>query len=81
MLAELVDEDRVGAAQQVGEFLADLAENPDAEAGAGEGVAIHHLSWQAELDAESANLVLEELAQRLHQLQVHLLRQAADVVV
>ena len=42
---------------------------------------IHHLARQAELDAELAHFVLEQLAQRLEQLQVHLLGQAADVVV
>ena len=36
---------------------------------------------QAELAAERAHLVLEQFAQRLDQLQVHALGQAADVVV
>ena len=36
---------------------------------------------QAELAAERAHLVLEQLAQRLDQLHVHALRQAADIVV
>ena len=36
---------------------------------------------QAELAAERAHLVLEQLAQRLDQLHVHALGQAADVVV
>ena len=79
--AQLVDEDRIGAAQQVSELLAHLAEYPHAEAGTGEGVTIDHLAWQSELDSEAANLVLEELAQRLHQFQMHLLGEPADVVV
>ena len=61
--------------------LAHLAENAHAQTRARERVAIHHLARQAELDAERAHLVLEQLAQRLDQLQVHRLRQAADVVV
>jgi hypothetical protein len=36
---------------------------------------------QAELAAEHAHLVLEQLAQRLDQLHVHALGQAADIVV
>ena len=42
---------------------------------------IHHLARQPELNAEPAHLVLEQLAQRLEQLQVHLFGKAADVVV
>ena len=44
-------------------------------------MAIHHLARQAELDAELAHFVLEQLAQRLDQLHAHVRRQAADVVV
>ena len=36
---------------------------------------------QAQLAAERAHLVLEQFAQRLDQLQLHPLRQAADIVV
>ena len=36
---------------------------------------------QAELLADAAHLVLEQQPQRLDQVEVHLLRQAADVVV
>ena len=58
-----------------------LAEDAHAEAGAGEGVAVDHLGRQAEFDADPAHLVLEQFAQRLDQLEVHVIRQAADVVV
>ena len=59
----------------------DLADDPHAEAGPGERLAPHHLVGQAELDAEAADLVLEQVAQRLDQLQRHVLGQPADVVV
>ena len=49
--------------------------------GPGERMAIDHRVRQAERDAELAHLVLEQLAQRLEQLQAERLRQAADVVV
>ena len=42
---------------------------------------VHHLGRQPELDADAAYLVLEQLAQRLDQLQFHGRRQAADVVM
>ena len=44
-------------------------------------MAEHHLARQSQLQPELAHLVLEELAQRLEQLQVQRLGQAADVVV
>jgi hypothetical protein len=44
-------------------------------------VAVDHLGGQAEFQADGAHLVLEQLAQRLDQLELHVLGQAADVVV
>ena len=79
--AQLVDEDRVGAAQQIGVLALHLAQDAHAEARARERMAVDHLARQAELQPELAHLVLEELAQRLEQLQVQRLGQAADVVV
>ncbi len=58
-----------------------FAEDAHAETRAGERMAEHHLARQAELEAELAHFVLEELAQRLEQLQVQRLGQAADVVM
>ena len=80
-VAQLLDEDRVGPLQQRRVFTPDLAEDTDAEAGPGERVTIDHLARQAERDAEFADLVLEQFAQRLQQLQVQRLGQAADVVM
>ena len=58
-----------------------LAEDADGEARPREGVAADDRLGQAELAAERAHLVLEQLAQRLDQPHPHPLRQAADVVV
>jgi hypothetical protein len=44
-------------------------------------MAEHHRARQPEREAELAHLVLEQLAQRLEQLQVQRLGQPADVVV
>ena len=73
--------DRVGLAQDVEPLAGDLADDPDAEAGAGERVPPHDLGRQAELLADQPDLVLEEGAQRLDQLELEVLGQAADVVV
>ena len=58
-----------------------LAEDAHAEAGPGERMALDHLGGQAEGQAELAHFVLEQVAQRLEQLQAQFGRQAADVVV
>ena len=52
-----------------------------ARPGPGNGWRQMKCSGIAQLAAERAHLVLEQLAQGLDQLQVHALRQAADVVV
>ena len=44
-------------------------------------MAVHHVVRQAKRHAQLAHLVLEQVAQRLQQLQAQLLGQAADVVV
>mgnify|MGYP000520507625 CR=1 FL=1 len=79
--ADLVDIDRIGPAQDLELLAGDLAGAADREAGAGEGMAADEALGQAELAAEGADLVLEEFAQRLDQLQTHLLGQAAHIVV
>ena len=52
-----------------------------ARPGPGKRMAADEGFRQAELAAEHAHLVLEQLAQRLDQLHVHALGQAADIVV
>src|SRR5262249_24481392 len=79
--AQLFDEDCVGPSQQVGIFLAHLAEDAYREAWAGKGMAIDHVARQAELDPEPPHFVLEELAQWLDELEMHALRQSPDVVM
>ena len=58
-----------------------FADDADGEARAGEGLAADDLVRQAELEADGTHLVLEQVAQRLDDLQHHVLRQPADVVV
>ena len=52
-----------------------------ARPGPGNGCRLDERLGQPELAAELAHLVLEQLAQRLDQLHVHALGQAADIVV
>ena len=52
-----------------------------ARPGPGNGWRFDEVGRQAELAAERAHLVLEQLAQRLDQLHLHARRQAADIVM
>ena len=58
-----------------------VAEEAHRQAGTGERLALDDLGGQAELAPDRAHLVLEEEAQRLDQLELHIGGQAADVVV
>lgn len=78
---QLVAGDGVGLAEQVQTVLGDLADDADAEAGAREGLALDDLVGQAELLADHPDLVLEQLAQRLDELELDVVGQAAHVVV
>ena len=80
-VADLLEIDRIGLAQDRQLLRRDVAGDADGEAGTRERMAADQAVRQAELAAERAHLVLEQLAQRLDQLQVHALRQAADIVV
>ena len=61
--------------------LGDFAEAADGEARAGERVSPDDVFRQAELQAELADFVFEQVAERFDQLEAQLGRQAADVVV
>jgi hypothetical protein len=71
----------VGLCQQFGVFALHLAEDAHAQARARERMAVDHVARQAEGNAEPAHLVLEQFAQRLDQAELHVFRQAADIVV
>ena len=78
---DLVDDDPVGLAQRVEPLGGDLADDPDRQARARERLAEDHRLGQAELEPDRADLVLEQVAQRLDQLEAQVGRQPADVVV
>src|SRR5205085_8741342 len=79
--ADLIEQDRVSLPEGLEPLARDLADDPDREAGTGERMPPDHPLRQPELLADSAHLVLEQEAERLDELHVHLLRQTADAVV
>ena len=60
-------DDVVGILQQGDAFFRDGSDDAHAQARAGERMPVHHLGRQAEHESELADLVLEQLAQRLEQ--------------
>src|SRR6185295_18897880 len=78
---DLVDDDPVGLAQRLEPLRRDLADDPDREPGARERLAVDHRLGQAQLETNGADLVLEQVAQRLDELEPHVGGEPADVVV
>ena len=78
---QLFQKDGVGLAQHGQVFAPHLAEHAHRETRAGKGMASDQRLGQAERQAQLAHFVLEQIAQRFQQAQVHALRQAAHVVV
>src|SRR5215469_10735301 len=79
--AQLLDEDGIGTPQELGVLPAHLAEDTHTEPWARERMAVDHLPRQAELDSQAPYLVLEQLAQRLDELEMHALGESTDVVM
>ena len=81
-LGDLIAEDEVRVAQDVELILGHRAEAADGQTRARERLAHDQILRQAELAAERAHLVLKQQTQRLNDLlEIHKVRQAADVVV
>src|SRR5688572_29176147 len=70
-IADLLEVDGVGLAQDVAPFAGDLARDADGQARPREGMAADEGFREAELAAERPYLVLEQLAQGLDQRHVH----------
>ena len=79
--ADFFKEDVVGLTKDVQLFFGDVAQAADGEAGAGERVTADDVFRQAEQTAEGADFIFKQVAERLEQVHVHVLRQTADVVV
>ncbi len=79
--ANLVEIDRIRPAQDGELFGRYLARHADGETGSGKGMPADQSVGKPELAAERTHLILEQFAQRLEQLQLHPLRESADIVV
>src|SRR5439155_14937139 len=77
----LIEQNRIGLSQNLQPRSGDWPETADGQAGPRERVPPDRFLRQAELEAEAADFVLEQIPQRLDQLEAELGRQAADVVV
>ena len=78
---QLFTHDSVSGTQGLQVLAINLADNADAQAGAGERLTCHDLLGNAELTTDSANLVLEQGAQRLNQFEGQVVGKATHVVV
>src|SRR5690606_22821532 len=78
---ELFDEDGIGLAQQFSVLVLDLAQDAHSKAWAGERMAIDHGRRQAQGDTQLSNFVLEQLAQRLEQLQIERIGQTTNIMM
>ena len=79
--ADLLGDDRIGVAQDLEPLGGHLADDADAQPRTGERLAPDDVLGQAELLAHGADLVLEEVPQRLDELERHVVGKAAHVVV
>ena len=80
-LADLLGDDGIRLLQQGDLVARDAAQDADREAGPREGLADQEFLVDAEVASHGADFVLEQFAERLHQLELHTFRQAADVVM
>ena len=81
-LGDLLAPDGVGILHDGDLFGGHFADDADAQTGAGERLAADQILGQTQLTASLTDFVLEQVAQRLHQLlEVHGVGQTADVVV
>ena len=75
------DDDVVGLLQQGDALGRHLAENAHRQTGAGKRLAAENVFRHAHVAADAADLIFEEIAQRLDELELHQFGQAAHVVV
>src|SRR5207253_2632545 len=78
---DLFADDRIGVLQDRRLAGSDLADDAYAESWPREGLAPHDLVGQTQLGTHLANLVLEQAAQWLDQLELHVVGQTTDIVV
>src|SRR4051812_32885283 len=75
------DNDLICVLKQLHSLGCDLAQNANGESRTGKRLTLQNLLWHAQVASDAANLVLKEILQGLDQLEIHLLRQSANVVM
>ena len=80
-LGDLLAQDGIRFSDDVQLFFGDVAQDADTESRAGERLSPYHFFRQTKLDAQRAHFVLEQRVQRLDELELHVFRQAADIVM
>ena len=80
-VTQFLNKNRVRLAQQIRIFALHFAQHAHAQARTRERVAIHHFARQTQRHAQLAHLVFKQIAQRFQQLQFHVFRQPAHIVM
>ncbi|KAI3482194.1 hypothetical protein L1887_55164 [Cichorium endivia] len=79
--ADLLNVDAVGVLEDLDLLARHDAQDADRQSRAGERMPAHQMRRNAQQTPKRTHLVLEQLAQRLDQLELHVLQQTTDVVV
>src|SRR4030095_3524493 len=77
----LIGDNAIGEAQQIQPLLRHGADQTDGEPGTREGLPDDELAFESEILPDSPDLVLEEIAQRLDERELHAFGETANVVV
>ena len=80
-IAQFLNENIVCLTEQVGVFFLHFAQDAHTQTRARERMTVHHFARQSQSHAQFAYFVFEQITQRLKQFELHVFRQAADVVV
>src|SRR5215469_9387486 len=78
---DLRNDNLVGLLQQRYSICGHLAKNPNRQSRPWKGLPLQNLIRHPQITANAPHLILEKIAQRLDQLQLHILGQAANIVV
>ncbi len=78
---DLLGDDRVGRPQQLQSLSGDLTDDPHGQPGTGEWLAPDDILGQSQLLAHRPDLVLEQIPQRLDELEAHVVGETAHVVM
>ena len=81
MLFNHISYDEISTAEDIQPFRCDFADDTDSQARSREWLTIDHFFRQAQLTAQFADFILEEFTERFNELEFHILRKSAHIVV